>query len=189
MLFITRSNRNFGLTQEQFEAMVEKLRQGDESLFETIFLRHFGACMDILKRKYKAPHEEAYDCVMWALLRTRQALLAEKADYGNLESYVLRIAANQFLKTRSRNREIPMDDLPESPPDAEPLFDGEMLQVLERSWLKMGEKCRILLQGFYYDKNELKQLTVLLGDSSEANTRKRKERCLNELRKLFFESL
>ena len=188
MLTVTKGNRNFGLTEEQFDRLVNDLRLGDETLFETIFLRQFGACMDWLKKKYKVPHEDAYDSVMWAMLRMRQCLLENKVTYGNLESYMLRMAANNFLKKQSRSREIPTEHLPESIAEEEPVFDDEMLRMLDTAWTKLGEKCQLLLKGFYYDKLELKHLSALLGDTSEANTRKRKERCLSGLRKLFFES-
>ncbi len=69
----------------------------------------------------------------------------------------------------------------EAPPDE------ESLTHLATAWKKLGDLCRQLLQGFYYDKVDLKTLTVMLADSSEANTRKRKERCIKELRKHFFE--
>jgi len=188
MLTIEQRNRNFGLTPEQYGELVAQLRDGRETLFETIFLSHFGACMGILKKKYGAPHEEAYDAVMWALMRMRQLLLDGKVDYGNLESYVIRMAVNHYLKKRSRNREISTDIFPENIFDDEPEFDQEMLGLLGKAWAKLGENCQLLLKGFYYDKIELKQLTQMLNDTSEANTRKKKERCLSGLRKLFFES-
>jgi len=180
------TNRNFGLTQTQFDDLTLRLRQGDESLFETLFVNHFKDCLNILIRKYGAPQDEAYDCVMWAMLQMRKLLLEDRVEYGNLESYMTRIAVNKYLKKQERNREFPTDILPEGLMDQEEFDDGESLKILDRAWGKMGEKCQALLKGFYYDKIELKHLTLRLGDSSEANTRKRKERCLLELRNLFF---
>lgn len=180
------TNRNFGLTQTQFEDLTLRLQQGDESLFETLFLTHYKSCLNILVRKYRAPHEEAYDAVMWAMLRMRQLVLENKVAYGNLESYVTRMAVNDYLKKQERNREFPTDILPEGIQNEEDWTDADSLNILDRAWEKIGEKCQVLLKGFYYDKTELKQLTTLLGDSSEANTRKKKERCLIELRSLFF---
>lgn len=180
------TNRNFGLTPDQFEALTERLRQGDESLFETLFLKHFKYCQNILIRKYKAPHEEAYDSVMWAMLRMRQLLLDNKVEYGNLESYMVRMSVNKYLKKQERNREISVEILPETMYEQDDRTDAETMGILNRAWQKMGDKCQELLKGFYYDKIELKQLTTLLGDTSEANTRKKKERCLIELRAQFF---
>jgi len=188
MLTTTSINRNFGLSKDQFDLMVEQLGQGNESLFETIFVHYFATCMNGLKKKYKAPHEDAYDCSMWAMLRIRELLAEKKIGYNNLESYISRMATNHYLKKLSRNREVPMENLPDLEMHDESAFDEETMRILEKSWSRLGEKCQLLLKGFYYDRIELKRLSQLLNDSSEANTRKRKERCMLELRKLFFRS-
>jgi DNA-directed RNA polymerase specialized sigma24 family protein len=188
MLTIASTRRNFGLTQDQFDLMVEQLGRGDEALFETIFVQHFSACLNGLKKKYRAPHEDAYDSSMWAMLRVRELLAEKKIGFNNLESYIFRMAANHYLKKLTRNREMTVENLPDVAEHDEPAFDEETMGILEKSWSKLGEKCQLLLKGFYYDRIELKHLTQLLGDSSEANTRKRKERCMLELRKLFFRS-
>ena len=180
------TNRNFGLTQAQFDDLTERLRQGDESLFETLFVNHFKSCQSILIKKYGSPQEEAYDSVMWAMLKMRHLLLDGKVEYGNLESYMIRMSVNKYLKKQERNREFPTEILPESILEQDEGYDAATLAILNHAWQKMGDKCQELLKGFYYDKHELKQLTILLGDSSEANTRKKKERCLIELRGLFF---
>ena len=123
---------------------------------------------------------------MWAMLRMRQLLLEDKVAYNNLESYVIRMAVNHYLKIQERNREYATETIPENPSMNEELLDTETLDILDRAWQKLGDKCQELLKGFYYDKTELKKLTALMGDSSEANTRKKKERCLLELRAQFF---
>ena len=174
------------MTLQEFETLSERLREGDESLYERIFLNHFKPCMGILTKKYRAPHDEAYDCIMWAMLRMRHLLIENRIVYGNLESYLIRIAVNEYLKKQERNKEISSDIFPEGSWDADLLGETETLGILDRAWEKLGDRCQELLKGFYYDKIELKKLTELLEDSSEANTRKRKERCLTELRKLFF---
>lgn len=181
------NNRNFGLTEAQFLLLAEKLRQGDESLFEQLFLKQFKSARLILTRKYNTPHEEAYDCVMWAMLRMRQMILEAKVSYGNLESYLIKIAVNKHLKNLERNKEFSTEFMPESALLPDEADTEEALQILESAWKKMGDKCQMILKSFYYDKIELKQLTLLMEDSSEANTRKRKERCLKELRNLFFQ--
>ena len=142
--------------------------------------------MNVLIRKYKTSQEDAYDSVMWAMLRMRQLLLEDKVAYNNLESYVIRMAVNHYLKIQERNREYATETIPENPSMNEELLDTETLDILDRAWQKLGDKCQELLKGFYYDKTELKKLTALMGDSSEANTRKKKERCLLELRAQFF---
>ncbi|MEO1264038.1 MAG: hypothetical protein AAFZ15_34855 [Bacteroidota bacterium] len=178
--------KNLGLTEEAFSNLLEQLRIGNEQLFEQIFVQYFKKNLNLLKKKYKATHEDAYDCVMWALMRMRQMLLENKVAYGNLENYFSRIAVTRYIKSQSRKKEFPTEEMPEFSEDESFFFDEETLGILDRAWSHLGESCQNLLKGFYYDKKELKQLTKILGDSSAANTRKRKERCLKKLRELFF---
>lgn len=183
-------HHNFGLTEREFIELQEKIRQGDEQLFERVFLTHFEYCMNYLKSRYKAGHAYAYDTVMWSMLRFRLKLLEGKLEYGNLQAYLLRIAIAQYQKDQGNSKEVFIEIFPEMPvsyeAEADPA-DEETLAQLARAWDKLGDLCRQLLQGFYYDKIDLRTLTAQLADSSEANTRKRKERCIKELRKHFFE--
>jgi len=181
-------NKNFGLSETTFKQMQEALKQGDQQLFEQIFLSHFERCRSLLMSKYNARHNDAYDVVMWSLIQFRHLLMEEKVVYGNLEAYFMRIAVSKYLKDHNSGKEIPTEKLPEgldlTPDYAE---DEETLAILAKAWSKLGAMCRKLLQGFYYEKLDLKSITVLIGDSSEANTRQRKVRCIKELRKIFFE--
>lgn len=179
--------RNFGLSEDHFHTLREQLIQGDESLFEQVFLARFGDCMSFLKSKYRASHADAYDAVMDAMLRFRQILIAGQVTYGNLEAYLMRMSITQYLRSKGREKEIPAGDLiPDLPDEIEDSTLLEFLPFLDQAWKKLGEPCSRLLKGFYYDQLELKQLTDILGDTSEANTRKRKQRCVEELRRLFF---
>ncbi|MBL7825040.1 MAG: hypothetical protein JNJ57_00300 [Saprospiraceae bacterium] len=178
--------RNFGLTPEAFEHLAQQLRNGNELLFEKLFLSKFKSCMGILIKKYRASHEDAYDSMMWAMLQMRRLLIENKVVYGNLEAYLVRIAVNEYLKKLERSREVSTEHFPEGNWEPDFLSEPETLGILDKAWEKLGAMCQTLLKGFYYDKIELKKLTQILEDSSEANTRKKKERCLIELRKQFF---
>jgi len=184
----TPFTKNFGLSEQAFAELLQALRQGDEQLFEQVFVSYFEPCMAFLKLKYKAGHSNAYDATMWSLLHFRQLLVDGKVAYGNLEAYFLRMAISRYLKEQGANKEIPTEFLPElTNATEESMADAETLDILAKAWNKLGELCQKLLKGFYYDKTDLKTLTILLSDSSESNTRKRKERCIKELRKHFFE--
>lgn len=189
MTFFINSDKNIGLTEEDFKKMVQELKEGNEALFEKMYVSFFKKNLRILKGKYKASHEDAYDSIMWALLRIRQMILEDKISYGNLNNYFTRMATTKYIKSQSRKKEFAAETIPEPAIEEEPIFDQEVLTALEKAWAKLGEPCKQILKGFYYDKIELKTLTKILEDSSPANTRKRKERCLKKLRSFFFESV
>ena len=187
MTLISNTHKNIGLTEDSFNQLVQGLRNGNELLFEKIFVSFFKKNLNILKAKYNANHEDAYDCVMWALLRMRQMLIEGKISYGNLNNYFIRMSITRYIKTKSRNKEFSTEVLPEPQQADDPVFDDDIMAHLEKAWAKLGDPCKQLLKGFYYDKLELKKLTEILNDTSTANTRKRKERCLKKLRSFFFE--
>jgi len=183
----SNTQKNIGLTEGSFNQLVHDLRNGNELLFEKIFVSFFKKNLNILKAKYNASHADAYDCVMWSMLRMRQMLIEGKISYGNLNNYFIRMSVTRYIKTNSRKKEFSMEVIPEPEESEVPTFDDEVISQLEKAWAKLGAPCKELLKGFYYDKLELKKLTEILNDSSTANTRKRKERCLKKLRVFFFE--
>ena len=185
---VARVMKNFGLSEAEFKQLQEALQQGDQRLFEQIFLSHFERCRSLLTIKYSAPPGDTYDVVMWSLIQFRHLLVEGKVAYGNLEAYFMRIAVSKYLREQNSGKEIPTATLPEELDLPTPyLEDEETLAVLAKAWSRLGDICRQLLKGFYYDKLDLRSITALIGDSSEANTRQRKVRCIKELRKIFFE--
>ena len=70
----SRMHKNFGLTEAAFNDLLISMQKGDNALFENIFLVHFDDCMNYLKRKYQATHEDAYDASMDTLLEFAKRL-------------------------------------------------------------------------------------------------------------------
>lgn len=184
---IIKAEKNLGLSESAFVELLDQLKKGNEMLFEEIFSGFFKKNLNVLKKKYSARHEDAYDCVMWAMLRMRQMLLDNKVTYGNLDNYFTRIAISRYVKLHTRKKEFATDTFPELIIIENNFIDDETLEILDKAWQQLGAPCRELLKGFYYDKVELKELTEILKDTSASNTRKRKERCLKKLRQLFFQ--
>lgn len=187
MTTVTKTNRNFNLSETDFLFLLKNLKKGDESLFEKAFLSHFEYGMNILKKKYSASHENAYDTTMWGILQFRKLLLEDKIAYGNLETYLIRIIVSRYLYTQKKpsSVEFNAEVFGDIPDDVE-AEDVESIERLNKAWEKLCDNCRKLLGGYYYDKIQLKELSKQLDDSSPANTRKRKERCIKKLRAYFF---
>ena len=97
MQAILKKGKNLGLSESDFKQLLAQLQEGNELLFEKFFCGFFGKNLNLLKRKYNAGHEDAYDCVMWAMLRMRQLMIEDKVAYGNLENYFTRMAVTRAL--------------------------------------------------------------------------------------------
>ena len=182
--------QNFGLKQTTFSDMLNALQQGDETLFEHVFVKHFSDCRNYLMRECDASAEDAYDITVETIISFRKRLIEGKIEYGNLRYYFTKMAKDNFLKLLERNKRLPVGEfvLNEADREDEPSneFDADQLLYLEKAWSKLNPDCQKLLRSHIYDGLQLKQVALMLNEN-EANIRKRKERCMDKLKSSFFD--
>ncbi len=183
---LTGRFQNFGLSAEEFEQMLRNMQQGDDSLFERVFLAQFEDCMKYLMNRFKIDRSLAYDASMDALLKFQKRLMEGKIQYGNMRFLFTRMAS-QFLSKQLKDSPL-MANLQEEEEAGEwqidELEDEEVLLALDKAWAQLCDACSKILDHFYYRKNSLKELGMQWG-KSEAAMRKQKQRCLEKLRTLF----
>ncbi len=176
------TNQNFGLTKIEFDAVVDKLKQGDESLFECIFLSHFEDCISFLIKHYKIGHEIAYDIAMDTLIAFRQKLMTDKISYGNLKYLYTKIAGQIYLKSLAKDNKI-KSGITEAIEIEDEIEDK--LTALKDAWTTMNADDRKLLENFYYLDIPLNKIAEIEKKSDTA-LRKQKQRAMEKLRQLFF---
>jgi RNA polymerase sigma factor (sigma-70 family) len=181
-----RPARNFGLTEAEFTALVQQLRQGDDTLYRQVFLAYFSACVEYLCSKHKVPHEMAYDATMDALLDFCHRLRSGKVRYGNLRFLFSQMAGQRLSRLRDDQRST--ISLEEGRLELlADLTDEESRQAdlaFAAAWQQLGEGCQRLLAGFYYHQATLRELASEAG-RHEGAVRKQKQRCIEKLRHLF----
>lgn len=181
----TMEAKNFGLSPEGFQTLLQELRAGKDELYQQVFLNHFGDCMNYLKRQYRATHQDAYDASMDTLLVFCDRLKKGRIQYGNLRFLFTQMAGQVYLKQQKKNSRyasMPNDfDLREEAPAGIP---QEAFDAFETAWPALGEGCRKLLKAFFYDRVKLKDLAALEGKSEPA-LRKQKQRCMGKLQTIF----
>ncbi|MEL6866248.1 MAG: sigma-70 family RNA polymerase sigma factor [Bacteroidota bacterium] len=176
-------DKNFGLTEATFQQMVHQLEQGDESIYEQVFLTHFKSSQQYLINTYRASQEDAYDACMNALLEFCKRLKAGKIQYGNLRFLFTRMAGQiyfRWIKRQKLTEELSDFDLPEPSPEV----DEDLLETLHKAWAQLGPPCQDVLRDFYYEGVSLNSIAERLGRSPVA-IRKQKQRCMEKLRQLF----
>jgi RNA polymerase sigma factor (sigma-70 family) len=182
--------QNFGLKLTTFSDMLNALQQGDESLFEHVFVKHFSDCRNYLMRECDASADDAYDITVETIINFRKRLIEGKIEYGNLRYYFTKMAKDNFLKLLEKNKRLPVGELVLNEADREDEvsneFNTEQIQYLEKAWTKLNPDCQKLLRSHIYDGLQLKQVALLLNEN-EANIRKRKERCMDKLKSSFFD--
>ncbi|MEM1220424.1 MAG: hypothetical protein AAGH79_15990 [Bacteroidota bacterium] len=178
--------RNFGLSEMDFNEMVEAARQGDQKIFERTFLSHFKDCMLYLQQKDKIGYQAAYDVTMDTLLLFRDLLLRGKIRYGNLR-YLFTLMARQELY-RQRKKAGHLISLPygtEYFPEESLDISEKDYTLLTRAYKSLGKECRHLLRDFYFQRRSLKEIALEQGRAAPA-VRKQKSRCVFKLRELYY---
>lgn len=177
-------NKNFGLSALEFEHLAQELQEGNDQLFEHVFLAHFKKCISYLMRQHKVSHADAYDATMQGLLKFRKRLCAGKISYGNLEFLFTKMA--QQCLGNDKQKGIEQTELEEALhlPNAHPLVNADTVQVMEKAWQQLEEGCSSVLKAFYYDGVALTDIATRQNRKPEA-IRKQKQRCLEALRLLF----
>lgn len=177
--------KNFGLTESAFNELAEALRQGDNRLFEQVFLAHFQECMSYLKQRYGASHEEAYDAAMDTLVEFHGRLLERKVRYGNLRFLFTQMAGQAYIRSARKEKLHVSGEGLEIAEEAEGM-EEEALRCLHKAWERLGESCQYILKGYYYFRNAPQEIAAKL-EKSDAAVRKQKQRCMEKLREFFQE--
>lgn len=175
-------NKNFGLTQADFDRLVVDLKRNDTFFFEQVFTKQFEETIVYLKREYRADHEHAYDAAMDALIAFRLRFVQGKLSYGNLRFLFTKMASQMYLKSkRSKVRTVDNDLLVNE--EAVETETREMSPEFNKAWQKLGEGCKDLLTKYYYGKMKLLEIADELS-KSPATVRKQKERCVKKMKVL-----
>jgi hypothetical protein len=175
-------NQNFGLSKSQFDTIVYELKQGNESLFEKIFLSHFEDCTIYLKNSYKAPYEIAYDITMDTMIEFRYKLLTDKISYGNLRYLFTKMAGQLYLKSIAKDNKV-KESIFESTEEIDDYEDK--ILALKGAWAGLSPDDKKLLENFYYLDIPLNKMAEV-ENKSDAALRKQKQRAVDKLRQIFF---
>lgn len=175
----TKQMQNFGLTEEDFQEMISEMKNGNEILFEKVFLSQFENCITFLMNQSQVSHSQAYDATMDALLKFRKRLLQGKIAYGNMR-FLFNRMATQLLLDSFKRKTVLLDNTADIINETE-TDDEQIIEILEKAWNQLCNNCRHILELFYYQKIALKTLAQQI-EKTEVAVRKQKQRCLDKLR-------
>lgn len=175
-------DKNFQLTAAEFERLLLHLQQGDESLFESVFLVQFEPAINYLKKRFKAEHELAYDTVMSTMTDFFYRLKAGKVKYGNLRYLFIQMLVQTYYrqhKAEWRYQEFDGIDIIDIEDQQE-----EIMSMFDQAFASLGAACQDLLRAYYYRDISYANLSEQLG-RSQAAIRKKKQRCQQHFKLLF----
>ncbi len=171
-------NQNFGLTSTQFDLLIEQVKNGNEDMFEKIFLSHFSDCRNYLINTYKADHEIAYDITMDTLLEFRKKILLNKITYGNLRYLFTKIASQLYIKYQNKESLL-KNYITDEGEDTSKWHEN--IVELEKAWKLLEPAEKNLLEKHYYLDIPLNKIAEA-ENKSDVSIRKQKQRALDKLR-------
>jgi len=151
-------DKNFGLSEEEFNELVKALQHGNEELFERIYLAHFSRCVNYVVNHRGAEYENAYNSTLEALLEIRKKLIAGKIKYGNLAFYYTRSACMKYSKIKSKGNSnlkvkgIDDMDFVSDENMIQKLLTKELAELVNKALNQLGNDCRQLIQQYYYNE-------------------------------------
>jgi DNA-directed RNA polymerase specialized sigma24 family protein len=163
-------------------APVNQALASREKIFETLYFKAFPLVAAFVSRK-NGSFQEAKDIFQDALVIFYESTMEKRTAIASDEAYVLGIAKHLWIRKFNRDKStVSLDDLELAitlPDDYFPSIQtNKLLAFLERA----GNKCLDLLRAFYYDKQNMAQITNRFGFASERSATVQKFKCLEKVR-------
>ena len=171
-------NRNFGLSEND----INRLRQGDKRLQTKVFDKNAPTYLRIVRGNWRFSMEDAEDIVCSAFAKLFRRIQEGLSDL-NLSGFVFTVVENEckeYAEKQKKNIVKPTETLPEV---VEKETENAFLDRLNWAFNQLGEKCKKLLNDFYWDDKDHKDIAEELG-ISEDSSRQRKRECMKKLKAL-----
>ena len=175
--------------------LLQAIRNNDQQVLGELYTVNFDAVARYVQ-KNNGSEEDAKDIYQEAFLAAWRNIQLEKLNDLNqqsLSAYIFQIAKFKWID-QLRSRKIrPSISLEEEKLNgiAAEFVNGdqhEYLDLVKSGFKSLGQKCRDLLNRFYYQKQSIREIASVL-NLTEPSAKNNKYRCLQELRTLVKEKI
>ena len=182
-------DKNWGLTEAEFQQLSTELERGDERQFRTVFTKNFAKYRNYIRSSMNISYDDASDAVTEAFVKMHRFIVEKRVEYGNLEAYTMRIAKNEHLMLLRKRKQLPESDADFDRIDiADEEYDDSTMQQFEAAFEHLGNDCRTLLKHHYFEKIAHRDIGAALNISEDASKTRMKV-CRNKLREVFLQLL
>ena len=182
-------DKNWGLSETAFQQLIADLDKGQEKEFDRIFKDNFAKYRNYIKSDMNISYDDASDAVTEAFVKMHRFLTERRVEYGNLKSYTLRIARNEYLMLLRKRKQLPEADADFERLDiADEEYDDSTMEQFESAFGHLGTDCRDLLKLHYFEKKAHREIGQALQISEDASKTRTKV-CRQKLRELFLQCL
>lgn len=165
------------------------MSKNDSKAYEKLYAEYF-AMAKFFVIKNSGNFEEAQDVFQDAIIVLYEK--TKKADFKltcALKTYIYSIVRNLWLKALSkRQKRVDVVDFEKfytiEIEDEKNSLDDKRLNKIAEGMKQLGEKCRKILTGFYFEQKKMTVIAEELGYTNAANAKNQKYKCMQQLKKL-----
>ena len=172
----------FGLGSLSDQAILERIKQGDESVLILLYRKHYGMVKNFILKNNG--DESVVDDIMqdtiialWKNANKPAFLLQSK-----LSTYVLAISKNLWFKElKKRNKFKLVDEASHLSIGSENQKDNFDKEIIAEMVNEMDETCRKLLSYFYFDGYSTRLIAEKLNFANADSVKSKKYQCFKKL--------
>ncbi|MBX9853541.1 MAG: sigma-70 family RNA polymerase sigma factor [Cytophagaceae bacterium] len=180
----------FQFSDEDFLAGI---RMKNEHALSVLYKSHFPMVLNFILNN-RGTEEEAKDIYQEAII-----IFYEKVRDGmqlscKIKTFIYSVCRRQWLKRLYEKTRYPLkiDDIEEFIEVEEEIKNAEddeqNFHLMEESMNQLGEPCRTIIEDFYISHLSMEEISDKFGYTNADNAKNQKYKCLQRLKKLFFES-
>lgn len=175
------------------DILIERLKSGDKAALEDVYKRYRDPFVQFAKR-YHGDQELLYDIYQDATIALFEKAVQGKLqlDKSSIKTYLFSIG--KFMLFTKLKKEPPRSEIIEDQEVALGLFEeaqsfmeepDQQLVFLRKALTKLGEKCRRVLELYYYENKSMKEIQQLLDYNHTDVVKSHKSRCMKSLKEHF----
>lgn len=172
--------------------LIEGIKRRDGEAIKQLYHYHTGAFKTMILNN-GGTKTDADDIEQLVIIHLYEKVITSDFKLtAKLSTYLYSVARNMWLKRASKkNLTLSSDDdtlnLPEISEEIEIQIDpkDDEEEILVKSIANLGDTCKQILTKFYYEKKSMRTISNELPDFTEDNLRKRKYKCMQQLKKIF----
>ena len=175
--------------------IIKKILKGDESILEQLYLDHYPLILNFII-KNSGNEEEAKDIFQESILVFYNKVKEKKLFLTcSISTYIYSVARHLWLnelKSKSRNQlnieELETYIVIDEDEKKEIKKKEDNLKLMNDSLERLGDPCKSILYDFYIAKLRMEEIAQKMQYTNAANAKNQKYKCLQRLKKIFFES-
>jgi RNA polymerase sigma factor (sigma-70 family) len=174
------------------EAMVSELRKKSNVALKQLYKAHYPMVLNLVLSN-NGTEQEAKDIYQEAIIHFYERLQqAEFVLTCKIKTYLYAVSRKLWLKRLvARKKEIRIEEEERfagiDDAMAELEFKEKQFNAMEESLSQLGEPCKSILEDFYLRSQTMEEITNKFGYTNTDNAKNQKYKCLQRLKRIFFD--